>query len=231
MKYGATAVSVIALLWAAAMALRSTRLPWIVPAYVIFQLVFAASAFLGLQRSVVESRVYAQFYTLAFGSLLILPAFFLAVLLRHHDQVLRVWLVGAAMLFFAAVGATIYFEVLKIYKHVPAQEYIALAQGTALTVYGAIALTSLALRLEPETNIAATALGLFWLSIGVLSFAFAIGIARNQRVWLTLNDFLPAFLAIVAFGWMAFELGKRQHELSFQALPAVAQLERTVVSQ
>lgn len=97
---------------------------------------------------------------------------------------------------------------------VPVPLSIAIFQGAVLAFYGSVALISLAVPLTPEMRTATLALGGFWIALGILSFAWAIGVVRHPAMWLTLNNFLPAMLAIVAFGWMAFQLGKLQAETS-----------------
>lgn len=224
-----TFVSIIALLWASAMTLRSERLPWIVPAYVVAQCVFALIAFLGLQRSILHSRGYAIFFGATFSVVL---GFAVSFAMRQSlsTQTLGWGLLPWSLAHFGLLAWVLY-KMLGHYSVVPSQIRLTLFQGVILLSCGIVALISTALRLPPEQHVAAVALGSFWLAMGALMWCWSVGYMRNQRVWLTLNDFLPAFLAIAAFGWMAFELGKAQSELSFEALPAVAQLERTVVSQ
>ncbi len=230
MRHIPTFVSIVALVWASAMTLRSERLPWIVPAYVVAQCVFALIAFLGLQRAILHSRGYTAFFFVTFSVVLMLALIYAQKMaLTVHVDVN--WLPLPIML--SAFGFHAWFlqwTLFHQYGVVPTQIKLTLAQGAILLSCGVVALISTALRLPPEQNVAALALGSFWLAMGALMWCWSVGYMRNQRVWLTLNDFLPAFLAIVAFGWMAFELGKAQSELSYQALPAVAQLERTVVT-
>lgn len=228
MRHIPTFVSIVALVWASAMTLRSERLPWIVPAYVVAQCVFALIAFLGLQRSILHSRGYTRFFFVTFSLVLVFAVWFAAYQTRAIPQ--GQGILAASFVYLGVLAWTLH-SLLAHYGPVPAQIKLTLFQGAILLSCGIVALISTALRLPPEQNVAALALGSFWLAMGALMWCWSVGYMRNQRVWLTLNDFLPAFLAIAAFGWMAFELGKAQSELSYQALPAVAQLERTVVSQ
>lgn len=66
-----TFFSVLALIWASAVALRSERLPWIVPVYLIAQCAFALTAFLGLQKDILFSRFYTRFFFIAFAIVLV----------------------------------------------------------------------------------------------------------------------------------------------------------------
>ena len=224
MKHIPTFVSIVALLWASAMTLRSERLPWIVPAYVVAQCVFALVAFLGLQRSILHSRGYTWFFMLGFAAVL---CFALVFAQRQGLMALSLgWAVLPWTLAHTGFLGWILYRILAHYAAVPSQIKLTLFQGAVLLSCGVVALISTALRLPPEQHIAALALGSFWLAMGALMWCWSVGFMRNLRVWLTLNEFLPAFLAVVAFGWMAFELGKAQHELSFQALPDVAAAER-----
>jgi hypothetical protein len=222
MRYAPTFVSVIALVWAAAMALRAERLPWIVPAYVIAQCLFALIAFLGLQRRAIETRGYMLFFGVTFGTVLLFAVGFAVWIAWRHPQILGGWLIVGTLFQSSAAAAIVYFELLKAYPRpgtVPAQLQMAVFQGGVLTFCGAVALISLALRLPPELAVSTAALGGFWTALGILAFCWALGVTRNQAVWLTLNNFLPAMLAVIAFGWMAFELGKLQAEGSRQAVP------------
>lgn len=229
MRHIPTFVSIIALVWASAMALRSERLPWIVPAYVVAQCVFALIAFLGLQRSILHSRGYTVFFFVTFSVVLGFAVSF-AQWLALRPPSMGWFILPFSAIYFGVIAAWIQ-HVLSARATVPVQIKVTLFQGTVLIACGLISIVSTISPLAPEERVAALALGSFWLAMGALMWCWSVGYMRNQRVWLTLNDFLPAFLAIVAFGWMAFELGKAQHELSFEALPAVAQLERTVVQQ
>jgi len=219
-----TFVSIVALVWASAMTLRSERLPWIVPAYVVAQCLFALIAFLGLQRSILHSRGYTRFFFVTFSLVLVFAVWF------AQRQGFMAPSLGWAMMpwTLAHIGflAWVLYKILAHYAVVPAQIKLTLFQGAILLSCGVVALISTALRLPPEQNVAALALGSFWLAMGALMWCWSVGYMRNLRVWLTLNDFLPAFLAIAAFGWMAFELGKAQSELSYQALPEIAAAER-----
>lgn len=226
MRHIPTFVSIVALLWASAMTLRSERLPWIVPAYVVAQCLFALIAFLGLQRTILHSRGYTAFFFVTFSVVLGFAVSF------AQRQALSTPILGWGLLPWALMHfgllAWVLYKMLAHYGAIPAQIKLTLFQGAILLSCGVVALISTALRLPPEQNVVALALGSFWLAMGALMWCWSVGYMRNMRVWLTLNDFLPAFLAIVAFGWMAFELGKAQGELSFEALPAVAIAERTV---
>jgi hypothetical protein len=108
--------------------------------------------------------------------------------------------------------AWILHRILSHYGNVPAQIKMTLFQGTILLACGMVALFSTALRLPPELHIAAIAFGCFWLGMGALMWCWSVGFTRNLEVWLTLNNYLPAMLAIVAFAYMAHELGKFQAE-------------------
>lgn len=224
MKYIPTFVSIIALLWASAMTLRSERLPWIVPAYIVSQCLFALIAFLGLQREILHSRGYVLFFGATFSVVLAFALGYAAwqtTLMPRMGYLLLPW----CLAYFVYL-AWFLIQILTRYAAVPAQIKLTLFQGAMLLSCGVVSLVSTVLKLRPEQKIAALALGCFWLAMGALMWCWSVGFMRNLRVWLTLNQILPAFLAIVAFGWMAFELGKAQSELSYQALPDIAVAER-----
>lgn len=223
MRHVPTFVSIVALVWASAMALRSQRLPWIVPAYVIAQCLFALIAFLGLQRTILHSRGYTLFFFVGFTAVLVLA---LGFALQQSRLFPDGKFIFPATVIYVGLLALVLYKTLAHSAAVPAQIKLTLAQGAILLSCGVVALISTVLKLGPEQHVAALALGSFWLAMGALMWCWSVGFMRNQRVWLTLNDFLPAFIAVVAFGWMAFELGKAQSELSYQALPEIAAMER-----
>lgn len=232
MKFIPTFVSVIALVWAASAVLRCDRLPWLVPTYVIAQCLFALIGFLGLQRSVLESRGYLWFFGVAFGAVLLSAIAFTGWVAHRHDLHLGVWLVVGGVLHASAAGAIVYSELLKAYsamhRPVPDQFSMAVFQGAVLVFCGSVTLISLALQMSPELRVVTLALGSFWLATGILMGAFALGLTRNVRPWLMLNNWLPAMLALVAFAWMAFQLSKLQREVAHEALPEVMAVERYV---
>ena len=214
MRYLPTFASLIALVWAAAMVLRADRLPWLVPAYVIAQLSFTLIAFLGLQRQAAESKSYLYLFAATFGVVLLFAVGFTAWIAHAHDKVLGWFFLTAAALHVIAAAMIVHAELLKVYKQVPAALSMAVFQGGVLTFCGSVALISLALRLPPELRIATTALGFFWMALGILSFMWALGIVRNPAAWLTLNTFAGAMIAIVCFAYLGHEMGKLQAEAS-----------------
>lgn len=226
MRYVPTFFSIVALVWASAMTLRSTRLPWIVSAYVIAQCAFALIAFLGLQRAILYTHLYTRFFFVTFGIVLV------SALAFAMQQGLRAPTMGWLTIPFSL--AHFGFLGFVLYRHlahkgaVPSNVKLAIAQGAVLLACGMVASVSLAANLAPEEAVASLALGSFWLAMGGLMWCWSVGFLRNQQVWLTLNEFLPAFLAVIAFGWMAFELGRAQGELAPQALPHIARMERSV---
>lgn len=214
MKYLPTFISVVALVWAAAMALRCDRLPFFVPAYIITQCAFALVAFLSLQRVVIRSESYTYFFAISFGLVLLSGLGFIVWMSMQHGSALGWTLLVSCLAHAGVIGLVIYTQIQKITPSVPSHLQLAVFQGAVLVFYGTVALISLALPLTPEIRIATIALGGFWMAVGVFSFAWSIGLLRHPAMWLTLNNFLPAMLAIVAFGWMALQLGKTQGELS-----------------
>lgn len=224
MKQLATFFSVIALIWAAAASLRfaGSSLPWSVPAYLIAQCLFALVGWWGLQRASLESRGYLLFFAVGFAAVLLLACAFAFRVTFVFPRILAAWLLLAAFFAAACVSSITYFEVLKIYGavKVPPQLLLALFQGGVLSCAGVVTFSTLLhAPLAPELRFVATAFGAFWITLGILAFGWAVGVTRNRQVWLHLNDFLPAFLAIVAFTWLAIQLSGLQRELSRQPVP------------
>jgi hypothetical protein len=220
-------LSVVALLITLALSLRipSHALPWLVPAYLAAQSLFVIVGWLGLQRDNVESRAYLIFFGVGF---LLVLGFAIAFAIRMafvHPKVLGIWLIATSFSFGALLSAVVYLELRKIYgiHPIPPQCQMATLQGGVLLFCAASSLVALFTELAPEFRYAVTAFGAFWMLLGILALGYAIGIIRNRQVWLHLNDFLPAFLAIVAFSWLAFQWGRLQAETSRQAVPASVQ--------
>jgi hypothetical protein len=214
-------------MWAAAMGLRlvghtaGRSLHWFVPAYLIAQCLFALIGLWGLQRDTVESPGYLYFFTAGFLLVLGFAIAFAAHISRVHPKVLGIWLLCTAASFGACLSAIVYLELRKIYgiHPIPPQCQMAVLQGGILVFCGSASLVALFTELAPELRYAVIALGLFWMTLGILALGYALGIIRNREVWIHLNDFLPAFLAIVAFSWLAFQWGRLQAETSRQAVP------------
>lgn len=216
-----TLVSLIALLATAAAILRmpGRSLPWPVFAYVFAQMAFTLLAWLGLQRVFDTGRAYFVFYAIAFSCVM---SFAIVVTLRMvlvHPKPLAAFMVVGAMAQSAAIAAIVYWQLLKEYNgEVPDACVVAVVQGAVLAFCGAATLIATAARVEPEIWATAFALGSFWTALASLSWAYSLGIVRQRGMWLHLNDFLPAFFAIVAFTWLAFQLNGLQREGALQEI-------------
>ena len=224
MKHFLTFLSILALMGAAAASLRfaGKSLPWTVPAYLMAQCLFALIGWWGLQRASLESRGYLLFFGVGFAAVLLLACAFAFRVTFVFPRLLAGWLLLAALFGAACVSAIAYFEVLKIYGavKVPPQLLLALFQGGVLWFAGVVTLATLLYApLATELRLVVVACGLFWTSLGILALGWSVGVMRNRQVWLHLNDFLPAFLAVVAFSWLAIQLFGLQRELSRQPVP------------
>lgn len=213
-----TLASVIAVLLAAGCVFRvpGRAIPWTVPAYLVAQFFFAVIAWWGLQKGE-TSGSYLRYYACAFGVVLLLAiAASVRLAMVHPNWLTNLVCFGAAAQS-VAVGAVIYWELLKEYGgHVPAVNQVAVFQAVIMAFCGAVTLTVTAAKVESEVWASAMALGAFWSVMAFLSWGYALGITRNRGIWIHLNNFLPAFLAIVAFSWLAFTLSGLQSETSRQ---------------
>jgi hypothetical protein len=230
-----TFLSIAVLLWSVAMALRMVgtvsgrRLTWLAPAYLITQLLVVVIGWWGMQPDMVEgmrhdtieSRAYLFFFGIGFFLVLGFAVAFAVKLAFIHPKALGTWLICTAASFGGCLSTIVYLELRKIYgiHTIPPQCQMATIQGGVLLFCGAATLVALFTELSPELRYAVIALGTFWMLIGIFALGFAIGIIRNRGVWLHLNDFLPAFLAIVLFSWLAIQWGNLQAETSRQVVP------------
>jgi len=214
-----TLASIIAVLLATGFVLRvpGRSISWTVPAYLIAQFFFAVIAWWGLQKVDALSGSYMNYYALSFGSVLLLAVLVTIRMAMVHPTGLGIFLLVGAAAQSAAIASVIYWELLKEYGgHVPAACQIAAFQAAVLAFCGAVTLTVTAAKVETELWSVSMALGMFWSAIAFLSWGYALGITRSRGIWIHLNNFLPAFLAVVAFAWLAFQLSGIQSELSRQ---------------
>jgi hypothetical protein len=214
-----TLASIIAVLLATGFVLRvpGRSISWTVPAYLIAQFFFAVIAWWGLQKVDALSGSYMAYYALSFGSVLFLAILVTIRMAMVHPTLLGIFLLVGAAAQSAAIASVIYWELLKEYGgHVPAACQIAAFQAAVLAFCGAVTLTVTAAKVETELWSVSMALGMFWSAIAFLSWGYALGITRSRDIWIHLNNFLPAFLAVVAFAWLAFQLSGIQSELSRQ---------------
>jgi len=218
MRHLPTLASIIAVLLATGCVFRipGRAVPWAVPAYLIAQFFFAVIAWWGLQKAD-TSGSYLTFYAWSFGSVLLLAVTVTIRMALVHPGALAAFLIVGAATQSAAIASVIYWELLKEYGgNVPAACQIALVQAAVLAFCGAVTLTVTATKVESELWSVSMALGVFWSAIAFLSWGYALGITRNRGIWIHLNNFLPAFLAIIAFAWLAFQLNGLQGEASRQ---------------
>ena len=218
MRHLPTFASIVAVLLATGFVLRvpGRLISWTVTAYLIAQFFFAVIAWWGLQKGE-TSGTYLKYYACAFGCVLVLAVLVTIRMAMVHPTGLGIFLLVGAAAQSAAIASVIYWELLKEYGgHVPAACQIAAFQAAVLAFCGAVTLTVTAAKVETELWSVSMALGMFWSAIAFLSWGYALGITRSRGIWIHLNNFLPAFLAVVAFAWLAFQLSGIQSELSRQ---------------
>jgi hypothetical protein len=218
LKHLPTLASLIAVLLAAGCVFRvpGRAIPWSVPAYLVAQFFFAVIAWWGLQKADITGN-YLKYYACSFGLVLLLAIVVTLRMAAIHPNWLAMLLIFGAAGQCISVAVLIYSELMKDYAgHVPAACQVAVFQAAILAFCGAVTLTVTAARVETEIWSVSMALGMFWSVMAFLSWGYALGITRNRGIWIHLNNFLPAFLAVVAFGWLAFHLSGLQSELARQ---------------
>jgi hypothetical protein len=184
----------------------------------VAQFFFAVIAWWGLQKTDLAGS-YMTFYALSFGCVLALAILVTIRMAMVHPTGLGIFLLVGAAAQSAAIASVIYWELLKEYGgHVPAACQIAAFQAAVLAFCGAVTLTVTAAKVESELWAVAMALGLFWSAMAFLSWGYALGITRSRGIWIHLNNFLPAFLAVITFAWLAFQLSGLQRELAPQEI-------------
>ena len=220
-------LSMVVLAVAAALALRLVghgRMSWLEPAYLIAQCLLALLIWLGVQCNSIESRAYLIYFGVGFLLVLGFAIAFAIRLAFVHPKALGIWLICTAFSFSACLCTIVYLELQKIYGIRPIAEQcqMAVLQGGVLLFCGTTSLVALFTELSPVLRYAVISFGAFWTLLGLLALGYSLGIIRNYRAWIHLNDFLPAFLAIIAFSWLAIQWVGLQAETSRQAVPAAA---------
>jgi hypothetical protein len=190
---------------------------WTVPAYLCAQFFFCVIGWWGLQKSANLSDSYMTFYALTFGAVLLLAIYASVRMALIHPLGLALFVIFGAAAQSAAIGSVIYHQLSEEYGgHIPNAVQIAVFQAVILAFCGAVTLTVTAAKVESELWASAMALGSFWSVMGFISWGYALGITRNRGIWIHLNNFLPSFIAVVAFAWLAFTLSGLQAEGSRQ---------------
>lgn len=216
-----TFFSVVALLWCAAMIFRLPvrELPWVIPCYVVAQSLFALIGFWGLQRNATDSGWYWAMFLPAFGFVLLMAVLVAVKLVCAYPVGLGLIVLFGSLFSAVAACAVTYYQLLKMFHtSVPVGSAVLCIQAGILCFCGSATLLTLAEPTSPALHSAAFALSLFWLATGSLLFAYLLGIQRTFGAWAELNLWLPPFLAILCFGWLAFSLWNLQGEVSRQGV-------------
>lgn len=204
-------VSFIAVCLAAAMALKH-RLPWVFCAFLISQSVFTLFGWWLAQRVSFSSREYLFF----FGTFGLVLLFALGCALHYP---LHRWI---GLLLIPALAGALFLAGLRIYEvlshkaPVRGNVTLSLVDGGVLLFCGILALLSLVESLPPDLRKATLALGMFWTLQGLTGWLLAATRGKVQVGGVTLNDFLPQFIAIVCFGWLFVALSSAQAESATQ---------------
>jgi hypothetical protein len=218
MRYAPTFFSVVALLWCSAAVLRIPNLTWAVPAYVIAQCAFALIGFLGLQKSSEGSKAYIAFFLVTFCAVLVLAMTVTGRLLITYPFGIACFVIAGSVLYAAATAGVVYYQLLKLYGDVPMWSTVIVIQAAVLSMCGSATLLTLVEPMSPALHAVALSLSLFWMAMGAFFFAYVLGVERTLGLWSRLNLYLPSMIAVVAFSWLAFQLGTIQREAAPQAV-------------
>jgi hypothetical protein len=217
-----TFVSVAVLVWAVAVTLRVPvhELSWTVPAYVSAQCLFGLIGLWGLQRESLTSPTYTAFFLVGFFAVLLAAMVCAGRFVAAFPIGLAVFVLVGCVAFACACGAVTYWRLLFLYRGaIPYSSIGIVWQGAILIGCGAISLLSYLAEDRPALRVSALALGLFWFALGAFFLLYSIGIVRVFSSYFRLNQFVPTFLAIIAFAWLAFSLSGLQAETARESVP------------
>lgn len=210
-----TFLSVAVLVWAVAVTLRvpGHDLSWVVPAYVMAQCFFALIGLWGLQREALTSSTYATFFLVGFFAVLLAAVVCAGRFAAVFPPWLALLVLVGCVAFACVAGAVTYWRLILLYRGaVPYSSLGIVWQGAILIACGSISLLSFLAEDRPALRISALSLGLFWFALGAFFLLFSVGIVRLFSRYSRLNQFVPTFLAIIAFAWLAFSLSGLQRE-------------------
>lgn len=210
-------LSLLALICAAAMTLRFRDIPWIVPAYLIIQSMVSLLGWLALQRMNPDSRGWMLGFIAALAVVLLFIGWtgFCFVHVMPFGWALFI----ACFAWNLAVACSL-SSILKGRGDTSGYFDLALVQGLVLSSSGSLLLISLLVEWNPSTRYCVTALGAFWLLLGAQSFGYAMGITKKRELWIALNSYVPALLAIAAMAWLCLKLSGLQAESAREAVLA-----------
>jgi hypothetical protein len=209
-KYFADFVSFLSVAWATAMACKH-RLPWTVWSYLAAQSVFTLCAWWVAQGA--SNRVYrAMFHTL--GIVLVLA------LVRTIAWPMSFWNLGLfPSLFFAVLfaGFRIWWPLKPLLTEREQERLlIPLVYGGIFLFCGFIAILALVERLEPTIRWSSLALGINWIAQGIFAWVLVGNRGKLMVRDVDLNEFIPQFVAIICFSWLAVAYGGAQPESARQ---------------
>jgi len=217
-----TFLSIAAVIWAAAAALKAD-VPWPVNAYVISQAVFALTSWWVLQKSAAETRAYSAVFSLGFFMVLGFALLATAAFLEAFPGWLAVLAVAACGLQALVLHTIIGWRLEGLYDHIPHTILSLNWQATLLSFEGSLTLLTLFAPMKPSMRIAAACLGGFWWALGAFVFAYALNVKLFPQtdIWDDLNFYVPMMLATAAFGSLAFYFGKLQGEGAMEVIHAI----------
>jgi len=223
----AVTLALIALI-GALLRLPDREVPRTLFAYLLVQFAYTLTCLWGMRAGAVATREYLHFYVLC---LVASVALMLAVTWKlgaiHPAPIEFVTWLGGVVFAAAALCVTRHYLLEKFPDGLPNAALVVLAQGFILSVCGLVTLSSLAAVNSPASSILRAGLGSFWTLLGGLSFVFALGRVRQEKLWAELNLWLPATVGFVVFALMAFFVAS-QGELAREGTLELRCAEQTV---
>ena len=139
MKHLPTLASVIALI-VAGFSIRfvGRQLPWTVAVYIAAQCLFALIGWWGIQRDVIRSNAYLNFFALGFTLVLLSAVAFAIKIAFVHPKILGIYLIFGALFQSSGITAIVVVQLIRTYRNVPAHLLLADLQGFVLCFCGTV---------------------------------------------------------------------------------------------
>ena len=222
MRHIATFVSVVALIWAVCATLKvpGHDLTWPIPLNVMAQCFFALLALWGLQKTAIQSPTYLLFFNLGFMAVMVTALICAGRFTAAFPFEIAAPLIAICVLFALWMFRSAIWRMALLHKGaIPLKEIPVVVFASVLLLCGLLSVASLIAESRYPLKVSAIALGGFWLLLAVFFFAYAIGNIHLHTTTQKFNHFVPSMLAIVAFGWLAFQLSGLQAEASREQVP------------